>query len=211
MAFEFIETALTTRRQNHLLRKRVCLPQGHGRTVIFEGKPYLNFSSNDYLGMASHPKVLKAAQAALDKYGCGSSGSPLLTGYSYAQRELEDYLCEWLGFERCLLFNSGFAANTGVLKTLLSEQSLLIQDKLNHASLIDGGIACAAKSVRFRHNDMDSLQQRLQSAQNNTLTVTEGVFSMDGDTAKLDDIYQLTREYKSWLMIDDAHGIGVLG
>jgi 8-amino-7-oxononanoate synthase len=211
MAFEFIDAALTKRRQNHLLRKRVCLPQGHGRTVTFEGKPYLNFSSNDYLGMASHPKVLKAAQVALDKYGCGSSGSPLLTGYSHAQRELEDYLCDWLGFERCLLFNSGFAANTGVLQTLLSEQNLLIQDKLNHASLIDGGVACVAKSVRFRHNDMDSLQQRLQSAPNDTLTVTEGVFSMDGDTAKLDDIYQLTRQYESWLMIDDAHGIGVLG
>ncbi|MCJ8269275.1 MAG: 8-amino-7-oxononanoate synthase [Psychrosphaera sp.] len=135
----------------------------------------------------------------------------MLTGYSYAQRELEDYLCDWLGFDRCLLFNSGFAANTGVLQTLLSEQSLLVQDKLNHASLIDGGVACAAKSVRFRHNDMDSLQQRLQSAPNDTLTVTEGVFSMDGDTAKLDEIYQLTRENKSWLMIDDAHGIGVLG
>ena len=211
MSFEFIDAALSERRANHLLRKRVCLPQGHGRLVSFDGKPFVNFSSNDYLGMASHPKVLKATQQALDKYGCGSSGSPLLSGYSHAQRELEDYLCQWLGFERCLLFNSGFAANTGVLQTLLNDQSLLVQDKLNHASLIDGGVACAAKSVRFRHNDMDSLQQRLQSALHDTLTVTEGVFSMDGDTAKLDDIYQLTRQHKSWLMVDDAHGLGVLG
>jgi 8-amino-7-oxononanoate synthase len=212
MAFEYLQKALTSREQDNLQRLRFSLPRGQGTTVDFQGKTFLNFSSNDYLGMASHPQVIKAGQNALEQYGVGSGGSPLVTGYSHCQRELEEYLSDWLGVERCLLFNSGFAANTGVIQTLMKDpKGLVIQDKLNHASLIDAGLSCAAKSVRYKHNDMNSLEQRLQDAAPDKLVVTEGVFSMDGDTAPLVEIEQRTHVNKSWLMIDDAHGFGVLG
>lgn len=212
MAFDFIQDGLNSRQANHLFRQRFALPQGHGRTLTFEGKSYLNFSSNDYLGMASHPQVIVSAQAALEKYGVGSAGSSLVTGYSQAQVELEQYLCDWLGVKRCLLFNSGFTANTGLIQTLMADKhDLLIQDKLNHASLIDAGVNCAAKFVRYRHNDTRHLQQKLNAQHNNKLVVTEGVFSMDGDSAPLAEIQTLAHYQQAWLMVDDAHGLGVLG
>jgi 8-amino-7-oxononanoate synthase len=212
MAFDFILDDVNHRRSQQLYRQRFCLTQGHGRTLVCDGKRYLNFSSNDYLAMAAHPAVIKAAQEALQTYGVGSAGSALVTGYSKAQRELEDHLCDWLGIEACLLFNSGFAANTGVIQTLMNNpEALLVQDKLNHASLIEAGINAAAKSVRFRHNDMTHLAQKLTAHQANKLIITEGVFSMDGDSAPLPAIVQLAEQSDSWLMVDDAHGIGVLG
>lgn len=212
MAFDFIQHGLNSHRNSDLLRQRFALGQGHDRILVHDGRQYLNFSGNDYLGMASHPQVIKSAQAALEKYGAGSSGSSLVTGYSHAQLALEQYLCDWLGFEACLLFNSGFTANTGVIQTLMDDcADSLIQDKLNHASLMDAGQHCKAKHLRYRHNDMAHLQQKLATARHNTLVVTEGVFSMDGDTSPLAQINALTREANAWLMVDDAHGIGVLG
>ena len=212
MAFDFIQDGLNRRHNEQLFRQRFALAKGHGRTLSYQGKNYLNFSSNDYLGMAAHPQVIKAGQIALNKYGVGSSGSALITGYSQAQLELEAYLCDWLGLERCLLFNAGFSANTGVIQTLMTHaDSLLVQDKLNHASLIDAGLNCGAKLVRYRHNDMSHLQQKLNSDHADKLVVTEGVFSMDGDSAPLVQIQQITDDHHAWLMVDDAHGLGVLG
>jgi 8-amino-7-oxononanoate synthase len=215
LAFDFIRDDLAQRRDNQLLRQRFALPQGHGRMLSFDGKQYLNFSGNDYLGMASHPQVIQSAHQALDQYGAGSGGSALVTGFGKAQSALEEYLCDWLGVQRCLLFNAGFAANSGVIQTLMTHaDDTVIQDKLNHASLVDAGLNCAAKLVRYRHNDLRHLQQKLaltNPAKGNHLVVTEGVFSMDGDSAPLAQIQIMARASDSWLMVDDAHGFGVLG
>lgn len=194
------------------MRTRKAVVRDKTCRLQYQGQAYIDFSSNDYLGMSQHPEVVEAAAQALKQYGVGSGGSAMITGYSPEHQALEHYLADWLGYESCLLFGSGFAANTGVIETLMAGKSdLLIQDKLNHASLIDGGINCQAKSLRFHHNDIDALNTRLQSAGNNKLVVTEGVFSMDGDTSPLRQIAELAKANGAAVMVDDAHGLGVLG
>lgn len=212
MPFEWIKQALDKRAQDNLLRSRRPVWRDRQSRLHFGGDSYLDFSSNDYLGMSQHPQVIRAAQDALERYGVGSGGSAMVTGYNVELQKLESYLADWLGFDRCILFGSGFAANTGVLETLMADkQGLLIQDKLNHASLIDGGLHCQAKSVRFKHNDIQSLEARLKMAGSAKMVVSEGIFSMDGDGAPLEDFSRLCKDYNSALMVDDAHGFGVLG
>ncbi|WP_016768559.1 8-amino-7-oxononanoate synthase, partial [Vibrio cyclitrophicus] len=175
-----------------------------------EGSNFINFSSNDYLGLANDPELVDAWQTGLSQYGAGSAASPLVTGFSPAHLNLEAQLCEWLGFERAILFSSGFSANQALLFSLLEKDDSLLQDKLNHASLMEAGMLSPATMKRFKHNDTQHLESLLsQSPQ--SLVVTEGVFSMDGDQAPLSQIFNLTHQYDSWLVVDDAHGIGVLG
>lgn len=202
-----IESALSQRRHQGLERKIGCLEGGNSRQLSQANQEYINFSSNDYLGLASDQRLTQAWQQGLERYGNGSGASPLVTGFCSAHQALEETLCEWLGFERAVLFCSGFSANQALLFTLLEKHDLLLQDKLNHASLLEAGMLSSATMRRFRHNDVGHLKQLLKPS---ALVVTEGVFSMDGDLAPLADISLATQPH-SWLVVDDAHGIGQLG
>ncbi|WP_434566940.1 8-amino-7-oxononanoate synthase [Vibrio chagasii] len=205
-----IKEALVHRREQGLTRQLKVLENSNGPLLSSEGSHFINFSSNDYLGLANDPELVEAWQNGLSQYGAGSAASPLVTGFSSAHRNLEAQLCEWLGFERAILFSSGFSANQALLFSLLEKDDVLLQDKLNHASLMEAGVLSPASMKRFKHNDVQHLESLL-SRSPQSLVVTEGVFSMDGDQAPLEDIANLTNEYDSWLAVDDAHGIGVLG
>ena len=213
MSLSFIKPALEKQKSNNLYRRRVPLTQGTGRELIIGNERYINFSSNDYLGLSNHPDLKKAFAEGVGLYGTGSGSSSLVTGYSKAHLALEEALCDWLGGEAALLFSSGFSANSGCLSAMAdSKDTQFILDKLAHASLIDGALNSVATTKRYKHNDIDHLNQRLQSASaKDTMIVTEGVFSMDGDKGHLDQIYTASKLSNSQLYVDDAHGIGVLG
>ncbi|MGO2161592.1 MAG: 8-amino-7-oxononanoate synthase [Vibrio toranzoniae] len=205
-----IKEALVQRREQGLTRQLKVLENSNGPLLTCEGSRFINFSSNDYLGLANDPELVNAWQTGLSQYGAGSAASPLVTGFSPAHRNLEAQLCEWLGFERAILFSSGFSANQALLFSLLEKDDSLLQDKLNHASLMEAGMLSPATMKRFKHNDTQHLESLL-SRSPQSLVATEGVFSMDGDQALLNQISNLTNQYDSWLVVDDAHGIGVLG
>ncbi|WP_139459849.1 8-amino-7-oxononanoate synthase [Aeromonas veronii] len=201
--------ALAGREQAGLLRNRIATDGASGGRLRVAGREYLNFSANDYLGLAEHGAIKTAFNAGIERYGTGSGASPLVTGYSRAHQELEETLAEWLGVEAVLLFNCGFSANQAVLKALLGKEHLLWQDKLNHASLQAMGSQLPCKMKRFAHNDMAALERQLEP--NRGLIVSEGVFSMDGDQGPWRDLATLAAQSGNWLMIDDAHGLGVQG
>ena len=218
MAFEFIDRQLAERQSQSRYRQRVCVAEQAGRELVIAGKTYLNFSSNDYLGLNQHPEINRAMQEGLDRFGLCATGSSLITGFNYAHQALEDKICQWLDKPRCLLFSSGFAANTGVLQALGQQECLLLLDKLCHASLLDGALSATSahgaksKMKRFRHNDVDQLENFLTaSAYQDRLIVSEGVFSMDGDQARIKKLSALAKKAKAWLYLDDAHSIGVIG
>lgn len=202
-----IDSALCERKAKGLTRSLNTVESSNTVCLTHDEQEYLNFSSNDYLGLASDKELTKAWQEGLDLYGNGSGASPLVTGFSPAHQKLEETLCQWLGFERAILFGSGFSANQALLFSLLTKQDLLLQDKLNHASLIEAGMLSPAMMKRFKHNDVTHLKTLLTQS---TLVVTEGVFSMDGDLSPLKDIKSAI-EQNAWLAVDDAHGVGVLG
>lgn len=204
-----LSAALAEREQAGLLRSRVATDGASGGRLKVGGGDYLNFSANDYLGLADHPAIKVAFQEGIERYGVGAGASPLVTGYSRAHQQLEETLAEWLGLEAVLLFNCGFSANQAVLKALLGKEHLLWQDKLNHASLQEMGSQLPCKMKRFGHNDMAALERQLEP--NRGLIVSEGVFSMDGDQGPWRELSQLAARSGNWLMIDDAHGLGVLG
>ena len=216
-AFAFISEQLEKQQQNDLWRVRKVIDSSESsiesaRYVYHQNERFLNFCSNDYLALAGNQQVKQAAIKSINKHGLGSTGSSLISGYSSAHYQLEQQLCEWLGFEACLLFNSGFGANSALLHALMDDKKrFIVQDKLCHASLISAGMQVSAKMTRFIHNDVNSLNKRLAKCEGDTLVVTEGVFSMDGDTAPLKDISQICSEHNAWLMVDDAHGVGVTG
>ncbi|MCE2570059.1 8-amino-7-oxononanoate synthase [Motilimonas eburnea] len=211
MAFEFIADALAERKQAHLYRQLTPIDGAQQREITVGGQRYLNFSSNDYLALANEPLLVKAWQQGLEQYGCGSGASALVTGYSKAHQQLEEKLKAWLSVDAVALFNSGYSANQAVLKLLLSKDDLLLQDRLNHASLMEAGSLLPCKMLRFRHNDCEHLASLLAKPATNKLIVSEGVFSMDGDGAPIAKLLQLRDQHNAWLMIDDAHGLGVLG
>ncbi|WP_405632075.1 8-amino-7-oxononanoate synthase [Pseudoalteromonas sp. Ld20] len=211
MPFSYIKTHLQQRADDALLRQRQLISHSTGREITVNTQQYLNFASNDYLGFAADV-IQHDTGTAL-----GSNSSPLVTGYGIEQHQLETYLCELMGFEAAMLFNSGFSANNSVLKALFhdkktAQESATFHDKLNHASLIDGGLHSQAAMIRFNHNDMQHLQSRLEkSSAKHKLIISEGVFSMDGDQAPLAKLKELAKQHNAWLMIDDAHGFGVFG
>ncbi|MCC9659712.1 MULTISPECIES: aminotransferase class I/II-fold pyridoxal phosphate-dependent enzyme [Pseudoalteromonas] len=210
MPFEFIAQHLQARKEDALLRQRQLVEESNGRFIRIAGKQYLNFASNDYLGFAD--ELVTVSELPL-----GSHSSALVNGYNKPQQALEQRLCELLGYESAMLFNSGFSANSSVLKALFHDKAVaqsaaIFQDKLNHASLIDGGLHSQAAMVRFNHNDLKHLESRLQKSKaKHKLIVSEGVFSMDGDKAPVAQLCELAHNYNAWLLIDDAHGFGVLG
>ncbi len=193
-----------------LWRHHVSLQSPQSTKVRCENQTLVNFSSNDYLGLANHPLVLEAATLGLKKFGLGSGASHLICGHSEAHETLQQTIADWLGAEKVILFSSGYMANFALLTTLLEQHDLIVQDKLNHASLIDAGLSSKASMKRFIHNDPQSLAQQLKTQARFKMVVCDGVFSMDGDIAPLPNyLHQL--EANSFIAIDDAHGLGVLG
>ena len=208
---ERLSEALARREQAGLYRHRLTLDSAQGPVIQLAGRDYLNFCSNDYLGLAAHPDVIQAFRQAAVTYGVGSGASHLVCGHSAPHHQLEEALAEFTGRPRALLFSSGYMANTGILTTLLQRGDYVFEDRLNHASLLDGGLHSGARFQRFPHNDTAALARKLKSAKGPSLVVVDGVFSMDGDSAPLSELAALCREQDAWLMVDDAHGFGVLG
>ena len=169
------------------------------------------FCSNDYLGLANHPKLIRALQQGAERYGVGAGASHLINGHSQAHHALEEELAEFTGRERALLFSTGYMANLGVTTALLTRGDAVFEDRLNHASLLDAGLLCGAHFTRYAHADVPALEHKLAvCTKAQKLLLTDGVFSMDGDLAPLPELTQLARRYDAWLMVDDAHGLGVL-
>lgn len=207
--------ALEQRKKAHLYRERRILATAQGPEIKLAGKSYLNFCSNDYLGLANHPELVKSFKQAADEYGVGSGASHLVVGHSSVHHQLEEALAEFVGRPKALLFSSGYMANLGVVTALLGKNDSIFEDRLNHASLLDAGILCGARFQRFRHNDVNDLKIKLGKQQSEAgrrkLVVVDGVFSMDGDLAPLPELAALCQQEDAWLMVDDAHGLGVLG
>jgi len=194
------------------VRRLVDSPQGV--EILVDGQSLLSFSSNDYLGLAADPRVVSAAADGLRRYGMGSGASHLITGHFGAHHALEEELAEFAGTERALLFSTGYMANLSVVSALADRHSVVFEDRLNHASLIDAARLSAARVRRYHHSDVKWLQDEIGSIANKKaprLIVTDAVFSMDGDLARLPDLCRVAGETGSWLLVDDAHGIGVLG
>ena len=207
-----LQAQLNLRREEHLYRTRLNVASGCSSTLSVEGRSLINFCSNDYLGLASHPDISLALKQAADLYGTGSGASHLVSGHSVVHQKLEEQLAEYAGRPRALLFSTGYMANMGAINALVGRRDLVLQDQLNHASLLDGGRLSQADFKRYKHVDMASLEQRLeQSSAERKLIVSDGVFSMDGNLAPLSEISTLAKKHNAWLMVDDAHGVGVLG
>jgi 8-amino-7-oxononanoate synthase len=178
---------------------------------IVDNKNVVNFCSNDYLGLAKNETVIAAFKNAADIYGVGSGSAHLICGHTKAHHLLEEELAEFTGRERALLFSTGYMANLGVINALVGRGDFVFEDKLNHASLIDGGLSSGANFKRYPHADLSQLEKLLQKNSGKKLIVTDGVFSMDGDVAPLQELVFLANKNDAQLMVDDAHGFGVLG
>ncbi|PPI86938.1 aminotransferase class I/II-fold pyridoxal phosphate-dependent enzyme [Candidatus Pantoea edessiphila] len=207
-----INSSLSTQRYNNRWRKRCIIDKNNTRLIRKGKKNYINFSSNDYLGLNQHPLIVNSWKKGIDLMGTGSGSSSHIIGFSCFHSNLEIQLANWLGYSRAILFISGFDVNQAVINLLTKKYDHIIADKLIHASLLDAAIRSPAKLYRFRHNMIESLNFFLQYlCRGEILVLTEGIFSMDGDTAPLKNIYEKTRKNNSWLLVDDAHGIGITG
>ena len=210
MAFD-LAARLAERRAADLYRQRPLLESPQGPEVVVDGQRLLAFCSNDYLGLANHPEVIAAWQAGAERWGVGGGASHLVVGHSTPHHQVEEALAELTGRPRALLFSTGYMANLGAITALVGQGDTVLQDRLNHASLLDGGLLSGARFNRYLHNDAASLASRLDKAVGNTLVVTDGVFSMDGDLADLPALADVARARGAWLLVDDAHGLGTLG
>ena len=212
MSFDQLRDELTARKDQSLYRQRRMLESPQAPEVQVDGQNYLAFCSNDYLGLANHPDVIKALKEGADRYGVGGGASHLVNGHSQAHHELEEALAEFTGRPRALLFSTGYMANLGAVNALLDKRDAVFEDRINHASLLDAGLLSGARFQRYLHNDAQSLEQKLtRSEARRKLVVTDGVFSMDGDIAELPEICQTAKQHDAWVMVDDAHGFGCVG
>jgi len=212
MSFSFVKARINQQIEKDLYRKRTVVSEQSSRYVVVDGKQYLNFSSNDYLGLNHHVQINQALVEGAEKFGACSSASSLITGYGYAHEKLEERICDWLNIEKCLLFNSGFSANFGFMQALQGTDTNLFLDKLSHASLIDGVLASELPYKRFRHNDYQQLDSLLdKNSSVDRIIATEGVFSMDGDKADIEQLKSLSKNHSAQLFVDDAHALGVVG
>jgi 8-amino-7-oxononanoate synthase len=197
--------------QQGLLRSRRIIESPQGINLICDGKLVINFCCNDYLGLANHPDVVNAFKSGVDNYGMGSGSAHLICGHSTAHHQLEEELAAFTGRDRALLFSTGYMANMGAISALVGRGDTVLEDRLNHASLLDGGLLSGAKFKRYAHSDINHLNAVLEKSSGKKLVVTDGVFSMDGDIAPVKALAQAGKQYDAWLMVDDAHGFGVLG
>jgi 8-amino-7-oxononanoate synthase len=202
---------LAALKQRSLYRLRRLLDGPQGPEITADGRALLNFSSNDYLGLAADPRLAEAAKRGLDKYGTGSGAAHLVTGHSAAHHALEEELAAFCGRPRALLFSSGYMANLGIAGALVGRGDRVLEDRLNHASLLDAGLLSGAAFSRYAHCNAVSLERELQDGKGNTLILTDGVFSMDGDVAPLPALVKAADHHGAHLGVDDAHGFGVIG
>lgn len=207
-----LQAVLAQRKEQNLYRYRHIMESAQGHQVQVNGKACIAFCSNDYLGLANHPDIVDGLRRGAKTYGVGSGASHLIYGHSREHHALEEELATFTGRPRALLFSTGYMANLGVILALTGKGDYILEDRLNHASLLDGGFASLAKCFRFRHADSHDLSLRLgRISSGRKLVVTDGVFSMDGDLAPLPKLVDHCQKHQSWLMVDDAHGFGVLG
>jgi len=209
-----IEGFLKEGKENGLIRGLRPADSRHEGKIFFNGREYLDFSSNDYLGLSDHPKLKNASKEAIEKFGTSASASRLLSGDLSIHHELEEATAVFKGKERSLVYNSGYQANLGIISALCREGDAIFSDKLSHASIIDGILLSGARSFRFKHNDAAHLESLLEKERNRfkeALIITETVFSMDGDRCPLREIVDLKEKYGCRLLVDEAHATGVFG
>ncbi|MGH8763978.1 MAG: 8-amino-7-oxononanoate synthase [Nitrosospira sp.] len=215
MRNDFIEQLrerLCNRENKKLYRRRLTLESPQQTHVSMDGREYLAFCSNDYLGLANHPQLIAAVCQGARQYGVGAGASHLISGHFSAHHALEDALTRFTGFPQALLFSTGYMANAGVVTALVGRGDMIFADRLNHASLNDAALVSQAKFSRYPHLDLATLERQLALSQaKRKLVMTDAVFSMDGDIAPAADLLALCEKYDAWLMLDDAHGFGVLG
>lgn len=212
MPFSRLAYELKDLEASGLRRQRRVLESQQGAQIVVDGKDYLSFCSNDYLGLASHPALIEAAQLAVARYGVGAGASHLVSGHSVLHHELEAALAAFTGQPSALLFSTGYMANLGIITALAGRDDEVFGDKLNHASLNDAALLSRAKFTRYPHLDLVVLEKRLAaSTAKRKLVVTDAVFSMDGDIAPVPELLALCERYDALLVLDDAHGFGVLG
>lgn len=211
MPFAHLSDHLEVLSKQGLYRARHTVDSPQGIFLQREGQIVINFCSNDYLGLANHPVVLHAFKDAAERYGVGSGSAHLICGHSNPHHALEEELAAFTGRDRALLFSTGFMANIGVITALVGRGDWVLEDRLNHASLLDGGLLSGANFKRYGHGLTEQVAGLLARASGHKLIVTDGVFSMDGDFAPLADLAALAQAHQAWLMVDDAHGLGVLG
>ena len=180
--------------------------------MIVDGKAVLSFCSNDYLGLANHPEVTAAFIKGIEQYGAGSGAAHLINGHSRAHHALENELADFCGYPRALLFSTGYMANLALAQTLVGKGDTVLEDRLNHASLLDAGLLSGARLMRYLHNDAGDLDIKLGArTRGEKLVMTDAVFSMDGDIADIPELAKICHHHDAWFMVDDAHGFGVLG
>ncbi len=212
---QWIEQELESLRQSGLYTHIRTLSSPQGAWLVVDGREVLNFCSNNYLGLANHPRLRQAAVEAIERYGVGPGAVRTIAGTMDLHVTLERRLAEFKGVEAAITFQSGFNANLGAIPALVGKEDVIFSDELNHASIIDGCRLSRATVIRYTHIDPEDLRRKMSAAKEQgyrrALVVTDGVFSMDGDVAPLDRIYQVAQEFGALLMVDDAHGEGVLG
>ena len=212
MPFTELQNELNERAAQGLLRQRRTLDGPQSPHISVEGKPYLAFCSNDYLGLANHPRLITALQQGAAQYGVGAGAAHLVSGHGVAHHRLEQALAAFAGKPTALLFSTGYMANLGTVQALVGKGDTVFADKLNHASLNDAMLLSRAEVKRYRHNDMAQLAQLFeQTRSGRKLILTDAVFSMDGDLAPLPELLAFCEQHDAWLLVDDAHGFGVLG
>jgi 8-amino-7-oxononanoate synthase len=212
MPFSELHQDLSERSSLGLLRQRRMLQSPQSPNITVDGKSYLSFCSNDYLGLANHPRLIAALQQGAQQHGVGAGAAHLVSGHGAMHHQLEHELASFVGKPAALLFSTGYMANLGVVQALVGKGDTVFADKYNHASLNDAMQLSRAKIKRYQHNDMAQLAQLLEQAgSGRKLVITDAVFSMDGDIAPLPELLSLCEQHDAWLLIDDAHGFGVLG
>ncbi|MBU0467561.1 MAG: 8-amino-7-oxononanoate synthase [Candidatus Omnitrophica bacterium] len=213
MLNDYLEKELNSLEANGLKRKMKITSSTQGSRIVVDGKEVLNFCSNNYLGLADDFRLCKAAIDEIEKSGFGSGASRLICGNMTAHRRLEERIARFKGAENCLVFSSGYMANVGIISSLFNREDVIYSDRLNHASIVDGILLSRAKLKRYKHCDMDSLEEMLKQEGpfKKKCIITDSVFSMDGDIAPLDKICELAKKYDCSVMIDEAHAFGVMG
>lgn len=211
-ALNFLEQELQSLKEQGLYREPRTLTGDQKPKSIYDGRSVVNLSSNNYLGLANHPRLIEAAVKATEELGVGPGAVRTIAGQMDLHKEFEHKLAEFKNVEACLLFQSGFTANSGTVSCIMGKEDVIISDELNHASIIDGARLSRAQIKVYPHADMDGLRQALKEVQGRrTIVVTDGVFSMDGDIAPLDEVVKLSKEFGAIIMVDDAHASGVMG
>lgn len=210
MLYNDLQNKLSLYQEQGLARQTIAFSDRDKDSIHINDDRYINFTSNDYLGISNHPEITKAFIKGVESFGFGSFSSVLVSGYSSIQQKLEEQFAEFVGRDRAIFFNSGYMANLGVITALASRKSVIFSDKFCHASLLDGILLSKAKHFRYQHQNIEHLKY-LASIACPDIIITESIFSMEGSMTQIADIVEIAKENKSLLLVDDAHGIGVLG